>query len=145
MRADSVKVVEGWGAEDVENDRKLVVVVAAREEGLAGEHLCEYTTNGPHINCTGIFLEGEHDLGSAVPAGGDVFWRYWVRIRRRAFEGNRTCHKGLGIVCGTWRRLGGPGETEIAELNRDGGESKWVVPDGWSKREKTDLEIAVGV
>jgi len=50
-----------------------VVVVAAREEGLAREHLCEYAANGPHIDCTGIFLESEHHLRSAVPAGGDVF------------------------------------------------------------------------
>ena len=58
MRANGVEVVEGWGAKDVEDDRELVVVVAAGEES---------------IDCAGIFLESEHDFGSAVPAGGDVF------------------------------------------------------------------------
>ncbi len=51
-----------------------MVVIATGEERLAGEHLCEYTSDGPHIDCTGIFFESEHDFGSAVPAGGDIFW-----------------------------------------------------------------------
>ena len=51
-----------------------MVVIATGEEWLAGEHLCEHAADGPHIDCTGIFLEGEHDFWSAVPTGGDVFW-----------------------------------------------------------------------
>jgi hypothetical protein len=51
-----------------------------------------------------------------------------VRNRTNGFERDQTCHKGLGIVCGTWGRLGGPGETEIAELTGTEGErlSMWL-------------------
>ena len=49
---------------------------------------------------------------------GRVRTRLGERTRTKGFGRNRTCHKGLGIVCGTWGRLGGPSETEIAELRR---------------------------
>jgi hypothetical protein len=68
-----------------------------------------------------------------------------VRTGTQGFEGNQTCHKGLGIVCGTWGRLGGPGETEIAELSRDRCVRGGWVPNGCGAKEETDLEVAVGV
>ncbi len=45
----------------------------AWEEGLSTEHLCEHIADGPHINGTGIFLEGEYDLWGMVPSSGDIF------------------------------------------------------------------------
>ncbi len=50
-----------------------MVIVAAWEEGLSTEHLCEHIADGPHINGTGIFLEGEYDLQGMVPLSGNIF------------------------------------------------------------------------
>ena len=57
-----------------------------------------------------------------------------MRTRTKGYARNQTCHKGLGIVCGTWRRLGGPSETEIAELRRTN-EVPDEVPDEGEKDE----------
>jgi hypothetical protein len=76
-----------------------VVVVAAGEEGLSAEHLCEDTADAPHVDGAGVLFECEHDLGGAVPAGCDVFG-----------------HEGGAVVGDVWRGTGGAGEAEIAEL-----------------------------
>lgn len=50
-----------------------MVVIASGEQGFAGEHLGKDAPNGPDVDGFGILLEGEHDLGSTVPAGRHVF------------------------------------------------------------------------
>lgn len=44
------------------------LTIATGKEGLSAQHLCEDTSDAPHIDGTGILLEGEHDLGSSIPS-----------------------------------------------------------------------------
>ncbi len=50
-RCDRVELVKGGRAQDVEDESELVVVVAAGEERLAGEHLSEDAANRPDVDC----------------------------------------------------------------------------------------------
>ena len=50
-RCDRVELVKGRCAQNVEDQGELVVVVAAREERLAGKHLCKNTANRPDVDC----------------------------------------------------------------------------------------------
>ena len=47
-------------------------MVLAREEWLALEHLCKDTSRAPDVHFHIVLLPGEHDLGGAVVARGDV-------------------------------------------------------------------------
>lgn len=67
-RRDRVEVVERRRAEDVEDERELVVVVPPREERLPGEHFCEDAADRPDVYCARVLLEREHHFRSAVPA-----------------------------------------------------------------------------
>jgi hypothetical protein len=72
-RVDGVEFVQCGRAQDVEDQSELVVVIAAGEEGSTREHFSEDAADGPDVDGLCVLLEGEHDLGGAVPAGGDVF------------------------------------------------------------------------
>lgn len=69
---DVVELLERRRAENIEDQRELLMIVAAREERAAGEHLGQDASDGPHIDRLGVLLEGEHDLGRAIPPGSDV-------------------------------------------------------------------------
>ena len=49
------------------------MVVSAGEEGFAAEEFSENAADRPDVDGFGVFLEGEHDLGCAVPSRCDVF------------------------------------------------------------------------
>ena len=70
---DAIVIFHGWRTKDVKNERELVVVILAREERLAVEHLSQDATNTPHVDSLGVLLECEHDLGCTVPACGYIF------------------------------------------------------------------------
>jgi hypothetical protein len=69
---DAVVFVEAGGAEDVEDEGELVVVVPAGKERAGGEQLGEDAADGPDVDGLGVAREGEHDLRRAVPARCDV-------------------------------------------------------------------------
>ncbi|KAG5462802.1 MAG: hypothetical protein BJ554DRAFT_3486, partial [Olpidium bornovanus] len=69
---DRVEVVHARGAEGVQDEGQLVVVVPAGKQRPPAEHLREDAPDGPHVDCLGVLLERQHDLRGAVPAGGDV-------------------------------------------------------------------------
>jgi hypothetical protein len=60
------------GSQQLGDDGELVDVVLAGEERLALEHLSEDAAGAPDIDLDVVLLPGEHDLGGAVVAGGDV-------------------------------------------------------------------------
>jgi hypothetical protein len=50
-----------------------MTVITAREEGTPSEELSEDTSNGPDVDCLGVHLERQHDLGCTVPTGSHIF------------------------------------------------------------------------
>lgn len=50
-----------------------MVVVPAREQGLAGEHLGKDASDRPDVDGLCVLLEGKHDFRRTIPSGGDVF------------------------------------------------------------------------
>ena len=42
------------------------------EDGSVGEHLCQYTAHGPHIDAFAVAFTVEHDLGRSVPPCGHI-------------------------------------------------------------------------
>lgn len=93
-RFDSVVVLHGWRAKDVEDERQLMVVcgvmlvmvvnegskwnmekltILSWEERLSAEHLSENAAHTPYVNGLSIFLERQHDLRCTVPARSHVF------------------------------------------------------------------------
>ena len=95
---DRVELVERGRAEDVEDERELMVVVPAGEKGFPREHLGQDAADAPDVDRFCVLLEGEHDLGRAVPPRRDVF-------------GHEAC---LGPR--RFRRLHRPGEAEVAHF-----------------------------
>ena len=68
-----------------------MVVVPAREERLAREHLGQDASNGPDVDGLCILLEGKHYLWRTVPSSGDVF-SHEARLGARRFGCfNGTC------------------------------------------------------
>lgn len=57
-RRDLVEVVHRRRTKNVEDERQLVMVVAPREEGLAGDHLREDATDRPDVDCACVLFEG---------------------------------------------------------------------------------------
>lgn len=50
------------------------LTITTREQRFSAEHLCQDTSNAPHVDRAGIFLEGEHDFGSTIPSGRVRKW-----------------------------------------------------------------------
>ena len=68
-----------------------MVVVPAREEWLAREHLGQDAPNRPDVDSFCVLLEGKHDLWRTVPSGGDIFG-HEARFGARRFGGfDGTC------------------------------------------------------
>ena len=63
--------------------KKWGLTVLSWEKRLALEHLCEDTAGTPDVDSDVVFLPGEHDLGSAVIAGGDISGHLGVLYARK--------------------------------------------------------------
>lgn len=74
-----------WGsAEKLGDDRELVDVILAREEGLALEHLGEDAAGTPDIDLDVVLLPGEHDFGGAVVTSRDIASHLRILDTRKA-------------------------------------------------------------
>lgn len=71
--------------------------VAAREKRLSTEHLGKNAADGPDVNCLGILLEGQHDLGRTVPACGDILGHESTVLVVRV---GRTCQSKVADLKG---------------------------------------------
>lgn len=63
--------VVGGDAAELEDAGELVDLVAALEEGLAGEELAEDAADAPHVDGGAVGGAAEEELGAAVPEGDD--------------------------------------------------------------------------
>ena len=52
-----LKIFSGRRAKDTHDVVELVEVVFAREDWSVGQHLCQNTTNRPHVNRLGVALQ----------------------------------------------------------------------------------------
>lgn len=66
-------IPEGGGIVDLLEDfEDLVDFRVAREERLAGAHLCKDGTDGPHIDACGVLTTAEEDFWCSVPKCDDL-------------------------------------------------------------------------
>ena len=89
---DAGPLVSSRGASDLKDFKKLVILVAAWEEWLLSDDLCEDAADGPDVD-RGVVVLGTHeDVGGSVPQG-----HHFVREV-------------------LYRNTEGTGQTEIGEL-----------------------------
>ena len=140
-RGDLVEVVEAGRAEDLEDERELVVVVAPWKERAPGQHLGEDAADRPHV---------DRFLQASAPAGGEQRTVYSLKV---------SCSSGQLSSLLDGRRAGDTTPTSPAshhDLRRAvpargdvfGHEASrlGVAQDGRSREAKVaDLQVAVGV
>lgn len=72
LAVDSLHNLLGWLPQKLGNQDELMHMVSPREENFPENHLCQNTSNAPHIHGVVVVLPGQHDLRRAVVSSGDV-------------------------------------------------------------------------